>query len=448
MVRVVGMNRLVPACATRVEDGMVVESDTDEVHSARKTALELLLGDHTGDCIAPCQSACPAHLDIPAMLSYMAKGDMTGAIRVIKERIALPAVLGRICPEICEKACRRGSRDAAISICRLKRFVADWDLASERPYISEKKPDTGKRVAVIGAGPAGLSAAYYLLRDGHSCVVLDGHPLPGGALRYEVPEDRLPRKVLDAEIHTIEELGAEFRLGVRVGNVSDIRSDFDAVLITGHDNPEFGSDDSGIFVAGSAASSSKLAVRAVADGRAAAHAISECLAGKVISRHEKLFTVRIGKMETAELEVMSRNAQNYARMRIDGDDLALDDAQREAMRCLHCECGKFEDCKLRNLAIEYGADPVEFRGERRKFQRESSHPDIIYEPGKCISCGICVRIAETEREPLGLTFIGRGFTVSTGVPFSEPMVNGLKTAALRCADACPTGALVRKSKQK
>jgi hypothetical protein len=108
--------------------------------------------------------------------------------------IALPAVLGRICPEICEKACRRKSSDAAVSICRLKQFAADYDIASEQPYLPEKNPPSGKRVAIIGAGPAGLSAAYYLLRDGHNCTLFDDHAQPGGALRYEVPEDMLPKK--------------------------------------------------------------------------------------------------------------------------------------------------------------------------------------------------------------------------------------------------------------
>ncbi len=210
VVRINGSPRLVPSCATKVQDGMVVESETDEVRSARRMALELLLADHTGDCLAPCQGVCPAHMDIPEMIRQINAGELREAIVTVKRMIALPAILGRICPDLCEKGCRRSQYDEPVSICELKRFVADADLASAHPYLPVCKPPTGKRVAVVGAGPAGLAAAWYLRQSGHAVVVYDQHPEAGGTVRYAIPESVLPRKVIDAEVNQIKALGRSF----------------------------------------------------------------------------------------------------------------------------------------------------------------------------------------------------------------------------------------------
>lgn len=123
-------NRLVPSCATKIEDGMIVESETEEIHEARRTALELLLSDHVGDCIAPCQLACPAGMNIPLMIRQIHSSKMQDAINTIKKDIALPAILGRICPAPCESTCRRGNFDEPVSICLLKRYTADLNLKS------------------------------------------------------------------------------------------------------------------------------------------------------------------------------------------------------------------------------------------------------------------------------------------------------------------------------
>ncbi|HJN14525.1 MAG TPA: FAD-dependent oxidoreductase, partial [Armatimonadota bacterium] len=200
VVKVDGRDRLLPSCATVAVEGMRVESESDEVRAARRTALELLLGDHLGDCLGPCHTVCPAQMDIPAMIRLIAAGKLDEAVAVVKERIPLPAVLGRICPEICERGCRRKDVDSPVAIRLLKQRVGDHDIASADPHVPECRPSTGKRVAIIGAGPAGLSAAYYLARDGHACTIIDEREQPGGMLRYGVLEVELPHGVIDAEV--------------------------------------------------------------------------------------------------------------------------------------------------------------------------------------------------------------------------------------------------------
>lgn len=447
VVKVNGQSRLLPACATKVEEGMVVECDTDEVHAARRMALELLLGDHVGDCVGPCVTGCPAHMDIPAMIGHIAAGRFREAIAVVKEHIALPAVLGRICPAPCEKVCRRSSVDSPVSICLLKRFAADIDLASDDPYMPPCKPATGKRVAIIGAGPAGLAAAYYLLQEGIACTIYDDHTAPGGMLRYGVPMARLPHDVLDAEIGLIERLGAKFELGVAV-NAADLRQHYDAVLLAVGKIDQERAAMPGVFAVGSAVKHSQLAVRAVAEGRTAARAILHYLFHTPIRVHDKPFTVRIGRLVEGEIDILADGASREKRVEPARDGFSPDEAELEARRCLHCECGKLSGCKLRDYAIEYHAYPTKYRGERERVSRESSHPAVIYEPGKCISCGICIEIAAEAKEPLGFTFIGRGFTVTTSVPFDEPLSEGLRKVAEQCAKACPTAALCLRNKHE
>ena len=120
---------------------------------------------------------------------------------------------------------------------------------------------------------------------------------------------------------------------------------------------------------------------------------------------------------------------------------SAEEAIKEAARCMHCDCRKPKSCKLRRYSHIYGARQSRFRGERRAFEQYRQEGGIVYEPGKCINCGICISICEKWKEPLGLTFIGRGFSVRVGVPLGEPFSQALTAAARECVEACPTGAL-------
>lgn len=462
VVRVDRGNRLVPACATRVSDDMTVESDTPEVRAARRTALELLLGDHKGDCLGPCHTVCPAHMDIPRMIRAIASGNLDEAARVVLEHIPIPAILGRICPAPCEKACRRGDLDSPVSIMRLKRFVGDHILGQQVPPPRNEAADSGKRVAVVGAGPAGLSAAWTLRGMGHACTVFDDRPQPGGMLRFGVPEDALPRRVLDDELAGLLSAGIALRPGVTVGAdlpLSALQAEYDAVIVATGDPagargigvefaPNRDTHESGlpgVFLAGSALAPSRQAVRAVGSGRSAAIAANEYLHSRPAHGAGRPYTVRMGRLSPAELAEFAADTPKYGRISpAAGEDLGYldEEARAEAERCLHCDCAGLEKCALRAWAMRYDADLRGWTGDPRAFSRETSHRELVYEPGKCIACGLCVQIAEGEREALGLTFIGRGFDIRVGAPLGGALSQALSDLARQCAEACPTGALV------
>ena len=637
-VKIEGRPNLWPSCATPVAEGMVVINDSDEVREARKTSIELLLSDHAGDCVGPCKTGCPAQLDIPNFIERISAGDTKQATEIVTDDLTLPASLGRVCPRLCEERCRQCEVKEALSIRNLHRFAADLgQRASAAPISGNGAPakvsggvpaQLSKRVAIIGAGPAGLAAAHHLLRRGHAAVLFDAHPHAGGMLRYGIPAFRLPRQVLDAEIGMIRNLGAEFRLGKRLGRdftLGDLRRDFDAVvlaigaqgsrglgcpgeelatpaleflekladgpaptvggdvIVVGGGNTamdacrcavrlgaksvrvlyrrsrrempclmeeveaaeaegvkieflisplrlerkdgklvltcqrmELGASDAsgrasslaipdshfevpatcviaaigqsvdsqpldgaevtlskwgiaadpktlgtnlpGVFAGGDAVTGPDLAVRAVAAGKLAAASIDQYLSGKKVIGSPAAVNVVLGKLSEDELAVFLRGIDQAPRApmphlpiekrRTTFEEVELgfspEAATRESRRCLGCGCGKAIPCRLRQFATEYGVDPQRFVGERRHFARDTSHPEIVFEPGKCIICGACVKVAAEAGEELGLSFIGRGFQVAVAPPFDRPMAEALGKSARRAAEVCPTGAIMLK----
>ncbi len=629
-VKIEGRPNLWPSCATPVAQGMVVTTNSEEVRAARKTALELLLSDHAGECVGPCRTGCPAGLDIPGFIAHIAAGDNAASVRLVTDGLTLPASLGRVCPRLCEQRCRQCDVTEALSIRNLHRFSADHQrqAKSPAPPAGQKVDPSGRQVAIVGAGPAGLAAAHQLLCLGHSVALFDAHPQPGGMLRYGIPAFRLPRNVLDAEIQMIRALGAEFHMGKRLGSdlsFENLRRDFDAVFLaigaqgsrglgcTGEelatpaleflekltDGPapgigsdvivvgggntamdasrsavrlgarsvrvlyrrtrrempclmeeveaaeaegvqidflvapmrlerkgeklsltcqrmELGTPDEsgrarpvpipgsefnvpatcviaaigqtvkadasgypqlalskwgiaadpgtlatnlpGVFAGGDAVSGPDLAVRAVAAGKLAAASIDQYLAGQKVVGATQLVSVMLGKLSEEELAVLLRDIEQAPRASMPHLPLekrrttfeevelgfSMEAATRESRRCLGCGCGKAVPCRLRQVATEYGVDPQRFVGERRHFARDTSHPDIIFEPGKCIICGACVQVAAQAGEEQGLSFVGRGFQVAVAAPFRRPMSEALRQSARRAAEVCPTGAIMLK----
>jgi NADPH-dependent glutamate synthase beta subunit-like oxidoreductase/ferredoxin len=647
-VQIEGRRTLSPSCAMPAAEGMVVTTDSADVRTVRRMALELLLSDHAGECVAPCAARCPAGLDIPGFVKGIATGETRRTMEVLSERLALPGSLGRICPRLCEQACRRCDLDQGLAIGALHRYAADQDRASGAPYVPPRAPATGKAIAIVGAGPAGLAAAWYLLQKGHVCTLFDAHPLPGGMLRYGIPAYRLPKDALDAEIAGLRALGAHFRMGARWGEdftLAEISGTYDAVFVAigaqqaqglhcpgeehalpgiqfleqvAEGNPPPVGDDvvvlgggntavdcarsavrlgsrnvrilyrrsrqempclmdeveaaeaegvrvellvaprrldvggdgkslpdgrgsdrdaligaatvrerflltcqrmtlgepdasgrrrpvpvegseftvacstviaaigqsvehalavreglhvtawgiaaeagtlatslPGVFAGGDAVLGADLAVRAVASGRVAAASIHQYVSGQAVTGELALAGIALQPVDDRERAAIFRAIESAARVRapeiplgrrlgsFDEVEQTLPhaDAMREARRCLSCGCRKADCCLVRSLATEYDVDVYRFAGQRRRFSQDLSHPEIVYEPGKCISCDACVRIAAAAGEELGLAMIGRGFDVAVAVPFGRPLSEGLRHAAQRCAAACPTGAL-------
>lgn len=621
-VQIEGRRTLSPACAMPVSEGMSVITDSRDVRSARRMALELLLSDHAGECVAPCAARCPAGLDIPGFVYQIAAGDNQQSMRVITERLALPGSLGRVCPRLCEQQCHRCDQDQGLAIGALHRYAAD--LASD--YVPRRAPSTNKTVAIIGAGPAGLAAAYFLQQKGHACTLYDAAAEPGGMLRYGIPAYRLPKDALDIEIRAIRELGAAFRMNQRWGvdfTLASLRASHDAVFVAigaqlsqrlaceGEDlaisgldflagaakgaPPNIGRDvvilgggntamdcartavrlgarhvkviyrrtrqempclmeevegaetegvelqylaapvriakgpnhtliltcqrmqlgepDAsgrrrpvpvegsefllecsaviaavgqsvqrdlaaaeglqttkwgiaadertlstnlpGVFAGGDAVLGADLAVRAVAAGRMAAFSMDQYLRGEPLTGEPHMANVALRPIDESERAAMFRAIEQAARvpmpeiplerrvMTFEEVDLGLTDdgAHREARRCMSCGCRKAGGCRIRNLATEHGVDITRFAGDRRRFSQDDSHAEVIYEPGKCIMCNACVRVAARAGEPLGLHIAGRGFDVAVAVPFGESFAEGLKKSAVECAEVCPTGAI-------
>jgi formate dehydrogenase major subunit len=624
-VQIEGRRQLSPACAMPVEEGMTIVTDSDDLRAARRMALELLLSDHAGDCVAPCAARCPAGLDIPGFLYPLAAGSPQEAIEVLWRRLPLAGSLGRVCPRLCEQHCRRQHHDEGLAIAKLHRWAADRSAGPQPPSGDQRAPASGRSVGIIGAGPAGLAAAYFLLRGGHAVTLYDAHALAGGMLRYGIPAYRLPKGPLDREIDVVRRLGAEFRLGQKWGedfHLDGLLGRHDAVFVAigaqrsmelggegaelaldaiellaavaRDEIPRLGSrvvvvgggntamdaartarrlgaevkviyrrterempclleevegareegveidyliaprragraangeielvcermalgepDSSGrrrpvpipgseaiyhcdsviaaigqrvatelaareglettswgiaadartletsrprVFAGGDAVLGADLAVRAVAAGRQAAASIDQLLRGREVVGLEEQVNVSFHPFDEEELAEVFRDIERQPQLstpqlepaerlssfaEVDAG-LSAEAANAEARRCLSCGCVAAVGCSVRRYATEYGADPTRFLGARRRFTRDDSHPEVAYEPGKCILCDACVRIAKEAAEPLGVALIGRGFQVAMGVPFGEPLSAGLREVAGRCAEACPTGAL-------
>ena len=233
VVEAEGSPKLLRACSTVAQDGQVIYTESERVVRTRKTSIELLMSDHDGDCRGPCVLNCPASVNAQGYVQAIARGDDKEAVRIIKERLPMPACIGRVCPHPCEDGCRRQMVEESISIAYLKYFAADRVIQAGGD-LPPKAAATGKRVGIIGGGPGGLTAAYYLSLKGHRVTVVDAMPQMGGMLRYGIPEYRLPKRVLDEEVAEIASLGVEMKNNFRIGTdvtFEEFKNSYDAVVL-------------------------------------------------------------------------------------------------------------------------------------------------------------------------------------------------------------------------
>ncbi len=443
----------IPSCESKVQEGMDIKCSTPEVIEFRKDSLELLLSDHVGDCEAPCRVGCPAFMDIPQMNRLIAKGEFSKALEIVKEEIALPLILGYICSAPCEGACRRKQTGSSVTICQLKKFVALEDSKIGKYYLPDKLNKTGKKTAVIGAGLAGLSASFHLLKYGYSCVIFDKNKEAGGSL-LNVPENELPKYILETEIEILKQLGAEFRLNSDV-TFDLIKNDFDAVIIASGENSKyanleinedtFTTNESKLFACGAVMHPVKMAVRAGAQGKASAHSVHSFLSGKIPQKQKRQFNSRFGKLNEQEIsEYMKESIPGESKEPQNGvlPGFNREEAIAEAMRCLRCDCRKSKTCKLRLNSDHYNVNQQKYKlAERNKIRKHFQKEILVYEPEKCIKCGLCIEIVKRNNDLTGLAYIGRGFDIHIDIPFNKPLEQAVADAAIDCINACPTSAL-------
>jgi ferredoxin len=294
-------------------------------------------------------------------------------------------------------------------------------------------------------------------------VLYDKNQLPGGALRYAIPDERLEKSVLDQEISIINKMGAEFIMnhGIGENGLLELQNRHDCLIIaTGESDASFDGLSKrsksfvternthqtalpGVFAIGSAIKPGRVAIRAVAHGKEAAFAVDQFLNKKEVIGEHRMFNSRFGRLIDGEIQEYSRESVNGPRITTgDSRGFTVVEMQKEAARCMHCDCRKKDNCKLRIYSEKYGAVQKRYFPEERKLVRKIfKNKPVVYEPEKCIKCGICVRITSKYKEKLGLTFIGKGFDVEVGVPFDQAGFNALEKTAILCAENCPTGAL-------
>jgi formate dehydrogenase beta subunit len=212
--------RFCGACAEVCPTGAIMDKE------------EFAKGKSHREAIVPCKYTCPAEIDVPRYLRFIREKNYSAATAVIREKVPFPKILGYVCDRPCENVCRRGEINQPVSIRNLKRYAAEHDTEKLWEKHLEEKESTDKRVAIIGSGPAGLSAAYYLSNQGHAVTVFEAMPLSGGMMRYGIPEYRLPRVILDEEIALVASRGVEIKTDTRIESIDSLFEDgYDAVLV-------------------------------------------------------------------------------------------------------------------------------------------------------------------------------------------------------------------------
>jgi ferredoxin len=205
----------------------------------------------------------------------------------------------------------------------------------------------------------------------------------------------------------------------------------------------------GVFACGSIIREQKMAVKALAQGKAAAVSVNTFLSGEKPEMQVRMFNSKFGKLKPEEVDEYLKESNKGNRLKPSAgklDGFAAAEATEEAKRCLHCDCRKVDDCKLRTYSDEYKINRRKYLdGSRNSVTKHVTHPTIVYEPEKCIRCGLCVDVTKAEKQLSGLSFVGRGFTVKINIPFNQKLEEALQSTALKCAELCPTGAISKKT---
>lgn len=460
--------KILPSCSARVADGMDIDTQAESIRAFRKSTLELLLSEHVGDCEAPCQRLCSLHSEIPKMLREVRDERMEDAVLTVRSDVALASILERVCHAPCEKGCRRGQHDESIAIQHISRHVADWHLKEGKAYPIPCAPSTGKKICIVGAGPAGLASAYYLTLRGNQCLVVDKAAEAGGSILPEIQSGALPAWVLEGEVALLKNMGVEFRMekAIDAEGFDELQQSHDALVLAcgvstaesleawnlklskkgvKADRKTHLTNIQAVFAGGGLANAEMNWLKVIQNAKSMATCVDQCLRSQPMVGEADVYNHRMGRFQEGEMDLFVKHAApgSNPQIRAQRDvDLSKEDAHVESQRCLHCDCRANNDCKLRDYSDEYGAKQAQFKiNDRPKFSQIDQNSVAVYEPGKCVKCGLCVRVTQDGGEKYGFTFIGRGFEVKVGVSLDKNLEAGLGKLASEAIRSCPTGSL-------
>ena len=456
--------RLLPACVARADEAARVATGSPRVHDARRRTLALLLGDHRADCEAPCQLACPSRLDIPRLMRALAAGEMHRAAGIVDAALALPHLLAAVCTAPCEKRCHRRDLDAPLAIQAAAGLAATYSATDSSP---PPAPPGGRRVTLVGAGPAGLATACFLLRRGHACHLIEREPQAGGALRNA---PGFAEAALEHDLDRLRRLGATFAFNTRLAEGHDALATLartcDALVICcgeaeapacarilglplthNHLAPLMVRQVNGrtfpVFAAGAATHPVRMAVIANAQGRLTAEKIDAWLREGDVAEtpSEPAFRSHAGALPPAALASMANPRCRDANRQALTDNSPPEALVREALRCLQCACAKADACKLREICAAEELPSTHGRHAERPAGRIHAGHGVVIEPAKCIACGICVRRSQVLQAPLGIAFHGRGYDVRVGPPAGHAWEELPEELLRDATEYCPTGAI-------
>jgi len=438
IVKETNTKKIIPSCSHPAEDGMNIKTNSQEINNLRKEALELLLSEHIGNCYAPCTLSCPIKLEIPAILRAISQQNFQLAIKLLYDKLPLPNIISTLCPAPCQKGCRRKKIDSSLQIKKLHQLITNHNLQQTTPYqpISAKTANKSQHIAIIGASIVGLSIAYFLQIKGYQCTILEKSSQVGGKLQLEIANNNLSDKILKQELTTLTNLGIKINCN-QIIKLQKIQQKYAVIIMPkSEDNNK---ENQNIFCYTETDNINTI-IKEVSQAKKLAEQIEQKLQNTQIAN--KPFNSSMGAITNEELQLFLKEAKNNNQQQTITN---LQQASQEAQRCLHCDCRKNQNCKLQEYAQKYHARAKQYSPKKRdNFVQIRENNNIIFEPGKCIKCGICVRITEQEQEKLGISFINRGAKLTIATAFKQRLQDGMQKTTDKCITACPTGALAYK----
>lgn len=437
---------LVPACSTKVTQGMIISTGTEEVRQARSESIALLVSEHAGDCRAPCELSCPAGLPIPRFLRCLGQGKTEQARIICENFLAFPLIICTLCPKPCERACRRGRKDSHVQITRLIQYLFT-DYLHPLPHPHEYN---GK-VAVIGAGLSGLCASYFLANSGYRVTIIEKEKLALPSLDQTLNNPALNQHTAFI-IKILTESGIEFRFESEINKENlegDLLKAFDAVVFcTGKgslvslglsaDRNTYRTEHEDIFACGNAVEKTRHPARMALMSREVSASVDAWLKKFTAVVKPRQFISRLHRLYEYELNIQWKDADPAGPVPGTGDLFTVKEAIQEQGRCLNCDCCRADTCRLRYLATHYLSAERPFKAkERNTFERYHYPHGVCYEPGKCILCGLCVRLSAHLGFPGAFVFLNRGYDTIISVD-GDALPESVISI---CVGNCPTGAL-------